>query len=154
MKQFLWVMALIVGITTPIGFEALSVPLVAAQAPVAQAHFTFPDTPAAKQLQAWLAAFNSGDRATIQAFVKKVMTEDTPPGFVDQTIQMRNQMGGFDFQKVEQSTDVRFAALAKARVGGQLFRITVDVERAEPHRIASIWFEPVPRTTSTRRRRD
>jgi CubicO group peptidase (beta-lactamase class C family) len=142
LKQFLWVTALVAGITTPIGFELLRMPRLAAQAPTAQAHFTFPNTPAAKQLQAWLAALNSGDRATIQAFVRKVMTQGTPSGFIDQTIQMRNQYGGFDFQKVEESTDVRFAALAKARVGGQFFRITVDVERVEPHRITSIWLEP------------
>jgi CubicO group peptidase (beta-lactamase class C family) len=142
LKQFLYVMTLIVGITRPIGFEVLDVPRLAAQAPVAQAQFTFPDTPPAKQLQAWLAAFNSGERATIEAFVKKAMIESTPPSFVDQTIQIRTQVGGFDFQKVAQSTDVRFAALAQARVGGQFFRITVDVERAEPHRIASIWLEP------------
>jgi CubicO group peptidase (beta-lactamase class C family) len=141
LKQFLWAMALIVGITTPIGFEVLSVPRLAAQAPIAQAHFTFPDTPAAKQLQAWLAALNSGDRATIQAFVEKVMSQGTPPDFVQQTIQLRNQYGGFDFQKVEESTDVRFVALAQARVGGQPLRISVEVDAAQPHRISSIMIE-------------
>jgi CubicO group peptidase (beta-lactamase class C family) len=129
-------------ITTYAGIEGLSAPLLAPQATKAQAPFTFPDTPAAKQLQAWLAAFNSGDRASIKAFVKKDTIEATPPSFIDQTVQIRNQVGGFDFQKVEESTDVRFAALAQARVGGQFFRITVDVERAEPHRITSIWLEP------------
>jgi len=142
LKRLLYVMALMIGTTTPVGFELLSVSPLAAQAPAAQAHFTFPDTPPAKQLQAWLAAFTSGDRATIEAFVKKAMIESTPPSFVDQTLQIRNQVGGFDFKKVEQSTDVRFAALAQARVGGQYFRITVDVERAEPHRVTSIWLEP------------
>jgi len=142
LKRFLYVTALIVGATIPVGFEVLSVPRLAAQGPAAQAQFSFPNTLPAKQLQAWLAAFNSGDRAAIEAFVKKDMIESTPPGFVDQTIQIRNQVGGFDFQKVEESTDVRFAALAQARVGGQFFRITVDVERAEPHRVTAIWLEP------------
>ena len=141
LKQYLCLTVLILGITASVGLEVLRVPQLAAQAPKEQAPFAFPDTPAAKQLQAWLVAFNSGDRPTIQAFVKKAMTEATPAGFVEQTIQIRNQIGSFDFQKVEQSTNVRFVALAQARVGGQFFRITVDVEAAEPHRIASIWLE-------------
>jgi CubicO group peptidase (beta-lactamase class C family) len=123
-------------------FAVLNARRLAAQAPPAQAHFAFPDTPAARQLQAWLAAFNSGDRATIQAFVNKVMPPGTSADFIEQTIQMRNEFGGFDFQKVEESTDVRLAALAQARVGGQSVRIIVEVEEAEPHRIASILLEP------------
>src|SRR5215471_3455861 len=97
MKQFFSAMALVVGIATSIRFETPGVVWLAAQTPVAQAHFMFPNTPAAKQLQAWLAAFNSGDRATIRAFVEKVMSEGTPADFVEQTIRIRNQVGGLDF---------------------------------------------------------
>jgi CubicO group peptidase (beta-lactamase class C family) len=149
LKQFLSLIALITGLTLPTSFEVLNAPALAAQAPTAQAHFAFPDTPAARQLQAWLVAFNSGDRATIQAFVEKVMPPGTPSDFVEQTIQMRNQFGGLDFQKIEESTDVRFVALAQARVGGQSFHITVEVETAEPHRIGQIFLEPAspPATT-------
>jgi len=142
LKEFLLVTALIAGTAIPGGLVVLNVPRVAAQAPIAQAHFAFPDTPAAKQLQAWLAAYNSGDRATIQAFVEKDMPPGAPPDFVQQTIGMRNQFGGLDFQKVEESTAVRFVALAQSRVGGQTLRISVDVDAAEPHRIASILLEP------------
>jgi CubicO group peptidase (beta-lactamase class C family) len=142
LKVFLSVMALIVGITIPIGFEVLSVPQPVAQAPTAQAHFTFPDTLAAKQLQAWLAAYNSGDRATIQAFVEKVMRQGTPSDFAEQAIQIRNQLGGLDFQKVEESTELRFVAPAQARAAGQLVRISVEVDASEPHRIVSILLEP------------
>ncbi len=39
---------------------------------------------------------------------------DVHKDFVEEIIQMRNQFGGFDFQKVEESTDVRFVALARA----------------------------------------
>jgi hypothetical protein len=142
LKRFLSVSALIVGIAIPLGFAVLNLPRLAAQAPTAQTHFAFPDTPAAKQLQAWLAAFNSGDRTAIQAFVEKVMPPDTPSDFVEQTIQMRNQFRGFDFQNVEESTDVRFTALAQARVGGQRVRIVMEVDTAEPHRILSIFLQP------------
>ena len=139
-KQF-FSLALVAGMTT---FTALAMdvrPLLA-QTAAGEAHFTFPDTPAAKQLQSWLAAFESGDRATIQAFVAKSMPEGTGSDFADQTIQMRDQFGGLDFQKVEESTNVRFVAIAQTRLGGERFRMTVEVDAAEPHRITSIFLQP------------
>src|SRR5437016_8790939 len=122
LKGFVSGTALIVWIMTPADSEVLNPPRLAAQTPAAQAHFMFPDTPAARQLQAWLAAFDSGDRATIQAFVTKSMPEGTGPDFADQTIEMRGQFGGLDFQKIEQSTDGRFVGIAKTRSGGELIR--------------------------------
>ncbi len=142
LKEVLSATALIVAITASLSLEVLSATRLAAQTPAAQAHFTFPDTPVAKQLQAWLAAFDSGDRATIQAFVAKSMPEGTGPDFADQTIQMRDQFGGLDFQKVEESTDVRFVAIAQTRLGGERIRMTVEVDSAEPHRITSILLQP------------
>jgi D-alanyl-D-alanine carboxypeptidase len=132
-KQFAWALILAASVT---------IDVLAAQAPTAQAHFAFPDTPAARQLQAWLNAFNSGDRATIQAFVENVLRPGAHPNFVDQTIQMRDEFGGFDFQKVEESTDLRFVALAQSRASGELFRFSVEVEAAEPHRMTSILLQP------------
>ncbi len=139
---FLSVIALVVQIASSLSFEVLSAPRLRAQTPASQAHFTFPDTPAAKQLQAWLAAFDSGDRATIQAFVAKSMPEGTGPGFVERTVQMRDQLGGLDFQKIEESTDLRFVAIAQTRLGGERIRLTVEVDSAEPHRITSIFLQP------------
>jgi len=142
LKQFLPVMTIAVGLSTAVDFGVLDAPKLAAQTAAAQAHFTFPDTAAAKQLQAWLAAFDSGDRATIQAFVAKSMPEGTGPDFADQTIQMRDQFGGLDFQKVEESTNVRFVAIAQTRLGGERIRMTVEADSAEPHRVTSIFLQP------------
>jgi hypothetical protein len=83
-----------------------------------------PDTPAGRQFSAWLAAFNSGDRATMQQFFDKSMTF----GRIDQDMAMRNQTGGFDVKKVEESSETRIVALAKERGSGQqFFRITMNV---------------------------
>ena len=142
LRQFLGVLALIAALGTAAGLGVLNVLRLAAQAPAAQTHFAFPNTPAAKQLQAWLAAFSSGDRATIQAFVQKVMTPGTPSNFVEQTIEMRSQMGGLDFQRVEESTDDRIVAIAQTRISRERLRITVEVDAAEPHRIAQISLDP------------
>jgi hypothetical protein len=141
LKQFSS-LAVFIGITTFAAFALLGVQRLVAQTPAAQTHFTFPETPPAKQLQAWLAAFDSGDRATIQAFVAKSMPEGTGPDFADQTIQMRDKFGGLDFQKVEESTDVRFVGIAVTRLGGERIRMTVEVDSAEPHRITSILLQP------------
>ncbi len=146
-KQVIVGMALIVAVAAALA--VLNAPRLAAQAPAAQAHFAFPNTPAARQLQAWLAAFTSGDRATIQAFVQKVMTPGTPSNFVDQTIAMRSQMGGLDFQGVEESTDDRFVAIAQTRNGRERLRITVEVDAAEPHRIAEISLDPASPPANT-----
>jgi D-alanyl-D-alanine carboxypeptidase len=107
-----------------------------------QSQFKFPDTPAGQQLQVWLAAFDSGDRATLQAFASKNMSENTPADFAEQTVQIRNEVGGFDFQKVEESTDVRLVALARARTTGEGVRVAIEVETAEPHRVTSIQLQP------------
>ena len=48
---------------------------------------------------------------------------DVHKDFVEEIIQMRNQFGGFDFEKVEESTDVRFVALARA--DGQAHRFAL-----------------------------
>jgi D-alanyl-D-alanine carboxypeptidase len=141
LKQFSS-LAVLIAITTFAAFALLGVPRLVAQKPAAQTHFTFPETPPARQLQAWLAAFDSGDRATIQAFVAKSMPEGTRPDFTDQTIQMHDQFGGLDFQKVDESTDVRFVGIAVTRLGGERIRLTVEVDSAEPHRITSIFLQP------------
>jgi len=56
------------------------------------AQTTVPDTPAGHTLQAWLDAFNSGDRAKIETYVKTVDHSQA----VDGMLAFRTQTGGFD----------------------------------------------------------
>jgi len=51
-----------------------------------------PDTPAGHTLQAWLDAFNSGDRVKIETYVNTVDRAQS----VDGMISFRNQTGGFE----------------------------------------------------------
>ncbi len=139
-RKFLWLLVLLVGTAPPQAAKALG-HLAPSPSP-APAEFKFPDTPAGRQLQAWLAAFDSGDRATLQAFTAKSMAANTPPDFADQTLQIRNEVGGFDFQKIVESTDVRLEALARARTSGEVVRVIIDVEASEPHLISSILLQP------------
>src|ERR1700758_4008850 len=58
-----------------------------------------PETPAGKTLRNWLDAFNSGDRAKIEEYVKTV----DPQQKVDGMISFRNQTGGFELVSIESS---------------------------------------------------
>jgi CubicO group peptidase (beta-lactamase class C family) len=98
-----------------------------------------PDTPAGRQFSAWLTAFNSGDRATMQQFFDKSMTF----GRIDQDMGIRSQTGGYDVKKVEESTDTRIVVLAQERGPAKQFtRIMFNVEAAEPHNVAGLRFGP------------
>lgn len=63
----------------------------------AAAQVNVPDTPAGHTLQAWLSAFNSGDRAQIENYVKTIDHTDT----VDGMLGFRNQTGGFNLLSAE-----------------------------------------------------
>ncbi len=46
------------------------------------AQTSVPDTPAGRTLQAWLDAFNSGDRAKVEAYVKTVDLKENVDGML------------------------------------------------------------------------
>lgn len=75
----------------PPSAQASSAPADAPEIPAPPA-VAIPDTPAGHVLQAWLEAFNSGDRAGIEAYVTKY--KDVIPA--DQMIVFRQETGGFD----------------------------------------------------------
>src|ERR1700730_2219457 len=72
-----------------------------------------PATPAGHTLQAWFDAFNSGDRARIQAYLAKY--EPTKP--LDGTIAFRTQTGGFELLGIDKSErlHIEFRVQEKAR---------------------------------------
>jgi hypothetical protein len=75
------------------------------------AQTVIPDTPAGHTLQAWMDAFNSGDRAKIETYVKTL----DPSQSVDGMISFRNQTGGFELLSIESSdpTHIRFRVKEK-----------------------------------------
>jgi len=70
-----------------------------------------PDTPAGHTLQAWLTAFNSGDRSQLDDYVKTI----DPHQSADGMIAFRGQTGGFDLLSSESvdSLHVRFKVKEK-----------------------------------------
>src|ERR1041384_4400961 len=78
---------------------------------ISSLHAQIPTTPAGRQLAAWMKAQDSLDRATIQQFIDKYMTWAR----VDGELAMRNQTGGFEVKRVEESNDTHLVVLAQER---------------------------------------
>jgi hypothetical protein len=77
------------------------------------AQVTIPDTPAGHTLQAWLDAFNSGDRAKVEAYVKTI----DPSRNVDGIIAMRNSTGGFELLSIESNEPLHIPFRVKEKNG-------------------------------------
>ena len=102
------------------------------------AQFSFAQAPPApsvaeKVTRDWLAAFNSGDKGTLQAFLEKYRPSGVP--HVDDLIDFYSRTGGFDFEKVEESTPTHCAALVKEKDSDQFARLVIDIEPDPPHKI-------------------
>jgi hypothetical protein len=65
----------------------------------AWADVAIPDTPAGRTLKAWLDAFNSADRAKVEAYVKTI----DPSQSVDGMLSFHSGTGGFDLLSIEGS---------------------------------------------------
>ena len=109
---------------------------VAAQAEV-------PNTPAARQFQAWLDAFNSGDRSKLLAFLEKNYPDHAKE--IDGELRFRGMTGGFDFKKAGDSEAAKFSGILKEHDSDQFARFTIEVQAAEPHHITKFDLNAIAR---------
>lgn len=123
---------------------------VASTAPVAPATASAPapaeEGPAAKQFAAWLAAFNSGDRATLLAYHQQVFPYEVASadvGDIDRETGLSGGTGGFDVKKSEGATASAFAAILKEKHSSQFARAAMEVEPTEPHRVVHFEIHPI-----------
>src|ERR1700677_894131 len=101
----------------------------AAQAPAAE-------TPAGRQLAAWLAAYDS---TNWDAYIKFLQTNfATPPGRGFQDPALRDLTGGYDLKKIELESSTKVTPLVQERAADGFARLTLEVEPAEPHRILKL----------------
>lgn len=107
------------------------------------AQVQLPDTVAAHQLNGWLNAFNSGDKATFLAFLEKNYPARVKD--VDGAMGFREQTGGFDLRKAEACDASKCSALVQERGSDQFVRMVIEVDAAEPHVIKSIELRAIPR---------
>src|SRR5450755_4778249 len=71
------------------------------------------DTPAARQLSGWLAAFNSGDKAMVLTFLQKNYPERVAE--IDGEMGFREATGGFELKQAGECTSAKCAAVLQER---------------------------------------
>jgi CubicO group peptidase (beta-lactamase class C family) len=98
--------------------------------------------PAEAQARAYLAALNSGDRATLKAFLEKNRPSEVE--HLDDEMQFREATGGFDLKRVESSARTTFTALVKERASDQIARFEVDVAPDVAHLITKLDLRAIP----------
>ncbi len=99
-----------------------------------------PDTPAGHTLAAWLDAFNSGDRARIQAYLAKY--EPTKP--VDETVGFREQTGGFELLGIDKSDRLHVEFRVKEKAGPTTAVGKIEVKDAETAVVVSFSLRAIP----------
>ena len=106
----------------------------------ALAQVAVPDTPAGHTLHAWLDAFDSGDRAKVETYVKTV----DPSQSVDGMLSFHDQTGGFDLVSIESSepTHIRFRVKEKNSETTGLGNLIV--KDGQPPTVVTFGLRPLP----------
>jgi hypothetical protein len=98
-------------------------------------------SPARAQLDNFLAAFNSGDRATLTAFGKDHAPPDfLRPAIIDQTLEMYRSSGGYEVLEVNERNPLSLSSWVRARKTAEIVRLTIVVGADEPGRIIEVGF--------------
>jgi CubicO group peptidase (beta-lactamase class C family) len=129
------------------------VPLVAAETPAAAgsaAASTVPDTPAGRQLTAWLRAFNTGKLETWRAFVAEeyaaaALQERSAADRAIGLAMVYDDTRGLRVRRVERSTDREIAVMAQSPLTEAWVRVTLRVAAEAPHAITGVTLARVPR---------
>jgi len=108
------------------------------QAKVPQA--TIPSGPAGQTLQAWLTAFNSGDRAQMDAYCKKY----DPKGSPDRMMSFRNMTGGFEILQILKGDRLHVEFLVKERNSDTKAIGNLDVKDADPAEVVEFGLQALP----------
>ena len=93
--------------------------------------------------QAWLSAFNCGDRARYATFVKR--NWPTWIWLIDRDLGLREFTGGFTLRKVAQASATRASGWVQERDSNQFVSFTMWVSAAKRPKILSLDLIPVAR---------
>ncbi len=104
------------------------------------AQTTIPETPAGNTLRAWLDAFNSGDRAKIETYVRTV----DPSQSVDGMISFRNQTGGFELLSIESSEPRHIRFRVKEKGGSTTALGNLLVKDGQPPKVETFGLRALP----------
>lgn len=104
---------------------------------------TVPDTPAGDALPSWLNAFNSGDRAQIETFLKTV--DQSQSGRWDVLISQPN--GGFELLSIESSEPLHIRFRVKEKAGSTTALGNLLVKDGQPPTVATFGLRALPAGT-------
>ena len=104
------------------------------------AQTSVPDTPAGHTLQAWLDAFNSGDRAKVEAYVKMVDKSEN----VDGMMSFRGQTGGFELIGIESSEPLHVRFRVKEKGGLTTALGNLLVKDGQPPTVVTFGISALP----------
>jgi hypothetical protein len=99
-----------------------------------------PDTPAGHTLQAWLDAYNSGDRGRIQAYLEKY----EPTKSLDQTLTFREQTGGFQLLSIDKSERLHIEFVVKEKASATTAVGKLDVKDTDPAGVTNFGLRALP----------
>jgi hypothetical protein len=108
--------------------------------PPAGAQPTIPDIPAGRTFKAWLEAFNSGDRALLDAYLHKY----DPSKSLDNEMQFRGMTGGFNLLQIVKSEPLRLEFLVKGRGDETTAFGELEVEDGDPARVTNFGLRAIP----------
>src|SRR5437667_12406128 len=122
-----------------LALAAALTPQASPQAP-AQAQPAIPDTPAGRTFKAWLEAFNSGDRALLDAYLHKY----DPSKSLDNEMQFRRMTGGFNLLQIVKGEPLHLEFLVKGR-GDEITAFgKLAVKDGDPAQVASFGLRAIP----------
>ena len=99
-----------------------------------------PDTPAGRVLQAWLDAFNSGDRAKIEAYAKTYKPDES----IERTLGFRNQTGGFELLGIDSSEPLSTSFRVKEKSSSNVATGSLQVNNAQPPIVQNFEIHLIP----------
>lgn len=102
-----------------------------------------PATRAGAVFSAWISAFNSGNRARVQAYLAQYEPDhkDQPQRLLD----FRDRTGGFRLIRFEKSEPLHLEALVREREGENYALVQLDVSDSEPGTVKQMNLHVVPR---------
>jgi hypothetical protein len=122
-------------------------PLATSPQPSSSGEVSAGETPAGRQFAAWLAAFNSADRAALVAYHEQHFPYDVASDDVhgiDRELGLSRGTGGFHVKKTESPAPTSIVATLEERHSEQFARVTMEVDAAEPHRVVHFVIHPIP----------
>ncbi|HYL77770.1 MAG TPA: S41 family peptidase [Bryobacteraceae bacterium] len=108
--------------------------------PLAAQTPAIPDTPAGHTLQAWLDAFNSGDRGRLQSYLAKY----EPDKSLDNQMNFRNQTGGFELLSIDKTDRLHIEFLVKEKTGPTNAVGKIEVKDADPATVVAFSLRAIP----------